>query len=240
MKKHLKGHALAHTGQYQCIRGCKNLAFKTLPELDVHIKKKHEDSPNPDEFNCEMCELVFTAQHYLRKHVNSKHGNITKPNCDNCGLVLQNKEQLKKHIESCYKDNEGGFKEVKSKVCRYFLNGNCWRQEQCRFVHDIEKKTERQGLPPCRNGTHCAYLARGRCKYFHINMGPRSFEPYFSKNRTQNYEEKKSNFRPWCKYQEDCIRTPNCSYKHYDEVFPKLPKTNNPPWHNPQSIWEDY
>ena len=160
------------------------------------------------------------------------------------GLSGRGALSQKINIERCNTVNEMRFEEVKPRICRYYLNGNCWRQDLCRFVHDVSKKTERQNTPPCRIGKQCIYLARGTCKYFHRNVGvqvPKSSEQFYHKNSIRNSEEhKKSSARSWCKFQEDCKRTPNCAYKHYDEDFPKLPKTNNPPWHNSQSMWEDY
>ena len=48
----LKVHMKAHTGQYQCLRGCK-LEFKTLGGLDEHLKTKHSAPKKAEIYLCD-------------------------------------------------------------------------------------------------------------------------------------------------------------------------------------------
>ena len=54
----MKSHKLAHTGQYQCQKGCKE-SLKTIQLLDEHHKEKHSKS-HTNIFKCEECDHTFT------------------------------------------------------------------------------------------------------------------------------------------------------------------------------------
>ena len=66
----MKGHTVAHSGQYQC-QQCKRM-FKTLGTLDDHIKNYH-NTPKPTQYKCEQCDSTFDAQHKLRQYSLKKH-----------------------------------------------------------------------------------------------------------------------------------------------------------------------
>ena len=217
--------------------------FKTLGELDEHIKLKHNGPTQAMQFNCEECDLLFTSQHYLRLHVAKKHAsachNATSSNCDNCGIVFRNNGELKRHMEECI----GAFQQVEGQKCRYYRRGRCWRGDQCRFVHDDVENFEEENIPECRNGPQCGYLANGVCRFFHSSSGAQKpGSKWQSPPHNQGYQ--RMNRHPqqqkWCKYLEDCIRVPNCTFKHTEEDFPQLPKTNHQPIWQRMSSWEDY
>ena len=159
--------------------------------------------------------------------------------------MFQSNWQLKVHIEEGgIRDTGKEFQTIRNKFCRYFQNGECWRQDQCKYIHDESKKLERKSIPPCRNGLQCSFLARGVCHFYHRNVGVQNrngYQDFNHKIYTQKSPQNNTDFtRPWCKFLEDCVRTPNCSFKHYDEVFPKLQRINTPPWHKTQSMLEEY
>ena len=122
-------------------------------------------------------------------------------------------------------------------MCRYFVNGECWRQDKCKFLHDGAKKIEKESIPLCKNGVNCSFLARGICNFSHRKVGVQNKRIFINLNKpspppARNFPQNNNHdSRPWCKFLEDCIRAPHCNFKYYDEVFPKLPKTNNPPWY---------
>ena len=119
-------------------------------------------------------------------------------------------------------------------MCRYFLNGECWRQDKCKFLHDGAKKIKNESIPLCKNGVNCSFLARGICNFSHRKVGVQNKRIFINLNKpspppARNFPQNNNHdSRPSCKFLEDCIRAPHCNFKHYDEVFPKLPKTNNP------------
>ena len=167
-----------------------------------------------------------------------KHANPVRPNCDKCGLIVESTLQLEEHTQECGTE----FQNVKRQPCRYFINGECWKGVQCLFSHDEAKKSAQRNIPDCRNGPYCRYLSSGVCRYFHKNLGvQKSQDQHDLQGQVHQQEVHQNNYQPnrWCRFLEDCTRVPNCDFKHYDEVFPKLPKTNSPPWQG-ESIWEDY
>ena len=244
-RKHLRGHMLAHTGQYQCQHGCKEW-FKTTKTLDEHHTKEHITVNRTTEFECEDCEQRFSSKFHLRKHIQNEHAD-KKKSCDICGLIIRNEKELNKHIDE--KHEQQGFQDVKKKACHFFRNGNCLKGEHCRYSHDESRRDGRENISECRNGVSCAYYARGVCRYLHRNRLFPTSQTQISQrknssdgNETYQSSQSQTSWRyinRWCKFLEDCTRVPNCSYKHYDEVFPQLPNTTNPPWQR-KSSWEEY
>ena len=115
VRTYMKSHKMAHEGQYQCQRDCKE-KFKTFSILDDHNKIKHTSNKKQTlEFKCNVCN----SQHHLRQHVDIKHArqNISQQaNCEWCGLIVINQAELRKHIETCTE----GFQQNANKVCRFF------------------------------------------------------------------------------------------------------------------------
>ena len=227
---------MAHEGQYQCQRGCKE-KFKTFSILDEHHKSKHTTNTKQTfELKCNVCNSIFTSQHHLRQHVDIKHARQNTPqqvNCEFCGLIVKNQVDLRKHIEICTE----GFQQVGNKVCKYFANGGCSKGQYCRFAHPQEK--DFSSTPHCRNGNRCRFFANGTCFFFHRGVGvqkPRNQEPFNGRNSRNEIQP-----RAWCKFLEDCVRVPNCPFLHAEEDFPQLPKSNHPPSERKvEGWWADY
>jgi DNA-directed RNA polymerase subunit RPC12/RpoP len=136
--------------KYKC-QSCKE-AFKTTKILDEHIKTKHTEPNKSTEYNCDKCDSTFTAIHYLRIHVAKQHVNVNTSkqaeiNCEFCDFVIKSLEQMVKHKEQC----RGGFQEVRTKVCKFFVSGSgCWKGQECRFSHPQTKHP--RDAPVCKNG----------------------------------------------------------------------------------------
>jgi Zn finger protein HypA/HybF involved in hydrogenase expression len=98
---HVKSHKnVKHkVGQYQCQRGdgCK-VAFKTLKELDVHIKNMHTQEKEAPLFNCLKCDQSFDAKAKLRVHNEKKHTPHQTFQCENCDEVFTNQFALNNHL----------------------------------------------------------------------------------------------------------------------------------------------
>ena len=220
--RHLQSHKLAHEGQYQCQRGCKKVAFKTVKLLDEHIKLQHSNI-DVNEYPCDMCDSEFTAQFQLRQHKTKKHANInvhTSSNCLYCGQIFTYDEDLKNHLENC----DGGFSSVKSKECHYYNRGGCRRGDACRFTH-IKQRDERI-YPECRNGPRCRYMASGVCNFFHAGVGIQN--PRHQEDPQQSSSEQEG--RKFCRFLEDCSRVPNCPFLHSEQDFPRLPRRASQDW----------
>ena len=222
---------MAHNGQYQCQRGCKE-KFKTPRILDEHHKSKHMAKPSA-EFKCDKCISSFTTQNNLRLHMNIKHVQQRAPphmklSCEYCGLITNGKDQLENHKVHC----NAGYTQMGNKICKYFDRGGCFKGESCRFTHLQESQS--RSTPHCRNGSRCNFLARGSCFFFHSGVGTQ--QP-----RNQEVPAESQNSKTWCKYLEDCDRVPNCPFLHAEEDFPKLSKANHPPLgQKSRGWWQNY
>ena len=74
---------------------------------------------------------------------------------------------MAEHLEVC----DSTFKTVKNKVCKFFVNGGCNKDDlSCKFLHPENKGTNEK-VPACRNGPRCKYLISGVCAFFHRGVG---------------------------------------------------------------------
>ena len=256
IKKHLMGHIIAHTGQYQCqSQGCK-LKFQTYNKMDEHTKNDHA----PKDFMCPKCDIPFKAQYESQLHNQKKHTRSMTVECEKCGNAFEGVNDLEMHKNNC----EHNFTRVPKKGCRYFANGRCNRGEMCKFSHQ-EQMNNKLNIPECRNGLSCRYLERGMCMFYHRGAGVQKM----NKKNNHTFNKSNKNFstpecrngvqcwqlalgkcvfshsgarehnrnenrnykfnKGYCYYMEDCSRVPNCPYVHYEQDFPQLPKTGKPP-----------
>ena len=159
------------------------------------------------------------------KHANNQRGH---PNiaCNDCGILVESLHKMAEHLEVC----DSTFKTVKNKVCKFFVNGGCNKDDlSCKFLHPENKGTNEK-VPACRNGPRCKYLISGVCAFFHRGVGV----------QTQNQQTQMNRERRWCRFLEDCNRVPNCPFKHVEEDFPMLQNTNNPPIATAARVWQMY
>ena len=224
VRKYMKSHQMAHDrGQYQCQRGCKE-SFKSWSKLDEHHKDKHPVTKQI-QFICNVCNFIATSKHLLTQHIVNKHKpqNIQVPNvnCEVCGYSTNNHQDMVTHKRGCNSE----FIRVGNKICKYFATVGCFKGQSCRFKHPEEN--QRRDTPSCRNGIQCRYLANGVCSFFHRGVGVQNPRQQSQQSSYQASPPKES--RQWCKFLEDCVRVPNCAFIHYEEDFPQLRKTNDPP-----------
>ena len=132
VKTHVRGHMLAHKGQYQCPRGCK-VAFKTVAGLEEHLKTMHRVPQQVNGYTCIHCDIIFPAQFQLRQHMNKKHMKSTESKeytCESCNLKFSSIDILSNHQESCHTD----FTPVRAQICRFYMNGACTKGEFFSFL----------------------------------------------------------------------------------------------------------
>ena len=121
--------------------------------------------------------------------------------------------------------------------CRFLVRGTCVFYHKGVGVqklnqknnHSFNKSNNKFSSPECRNGAQCWQLAIGMCAFNH--SGARVY------NRNENIIHKFN--KGYCHYMEDCTRVPICPYLHYEQDFPKLPKTGKPPtFLNARTPWQ--
>ena len=86
-------------------------------------------------------------------------------------------------------------------------------------------------------------MANGVCSFFHRGIGVQNPGNQERQPQSQTSYPNKTSQQPtrrWCKFLKDCDRVPNSAFSHYEEDFPKLRKTNNPPIANRGWGWEEY
>lgn len=91
--------------------------FYAVPNLEIHCKTKHPDSPrdwisndlewkqvsnnDPNLPKCKICHKKFTRKENLRSHMQSYHL-LNRPvlNCDVCNQSFNSNSNLKKHMRN--------------------------------------------------------------------------------------------------------------------------------------------
>ena len=121
---------------------------------------------------CNKCKKNFT-NFGLKRHMNSCQG---KPefDCPECGQVFNSPVHVKSHYDSVHKWEDVQAREV----CKWWRKGNC-NNKKCKYAHvghqnknsSESQSTSRTRVPACRNGQNCDWMKKGRCSYFHINVG---------------------------------------------------------------------
>ena len=205
--------------------------FETFGELDEHIKQQHnKPRANKETFHCEQCKEIFNAKYLLRQHVTTKHVDKRQAPRFTC-----NKCEMQWWIHS-----------GQTNVCRHFIRGDCWKGQSCMFYHPEQNRFKNvTNVAHCNNGIGCKYLASGVCRFFHQGVGVKNMmnqsqqrqeqqhfqQQHYPQQQQQKYHQQHRQYKEstWCRFLEDCDRVPNCPFTHYEEDFPKLSETNNPP-----------
>ena len=186
------------------------------------MKKKHKEQQEPGGYKCIHCDLSYNELFQVRQHMTKKHREVpaSKISCEQCGLIVRDANELRIHNERhCHQNSKRkGFQEIRSKYCHFFLKGKCLKGDHCKFFHDESKRSLSRNvpkfIPKCRNGIRCSYLLQGVCRFFHStnrSQGTHTEVPYMKQHGLEP--------KQWCKFLEDCLRVPNCNFKHYEEVF---------------------
>lgn len=106
---HLKRHKLTHEeGKIQCTICDKK--FTRIDHLNLHVASSHSDTKP---FQCEVpeCKKGFVRQEQFRKHIETKHGEMTttkdKETCDICQKAFSSKKYLRMHMKTHVGDGKG-------------------------------------------------------------------------------------------------------------------------------------
>ena len=75
---------------------CQKL-FNSKKDLTIHVTKDHHSGKT---FNCDQCELSYSSQANLRRHLKAIHEKILF-SCAVCGNSLSTKQKLKIHYSKC-------------------------------------------------------------------------------------------------------------------------------------------
>ena len=226
-KKDLRDHIYSNHNRdddgYECTE-CKTV-FQTKKDLRDHINSNHKR--DDDGYECTECKTVFQTKKYLRDHINSNHNSDDDGyECTKCKKMFKTTEEYQEHVK-----NEHEEFQKDTPICKYYKQGRCTRQP-CNFRHpkkyqkyqqlqqqqshphqqQNQNPQQHEWLPACRRGPACAYLAQGKCHFFH-SAWTQQQKPHTQKTQRQ-----------MCVWLEDCRRVPNCPFLHSVADFPPLMK----------------
>ena len=102
-----------------------SVSFKTVFSLREHMKNVHK-KVNGTLIKCNHCDFGGLNKRHLHQHTIRHHRKESK--CNECHFKTFNEHELRDHITKQHR-------RVKNVTCRYWLNGNC-RREQCLFRHE--------------------------------------------------------------------------------------------------------
>ena len=128
--------------------------------------------------------------------------------------------EMKKHMKD---DHDEDGKEVSREICPHYRRGNCFKGDRCNRSHagyqqeNISQSTSKKSptrtttsdwTPACKHGDDCSWMAKGRCMFFHRNVG-------VQKPAKQPQQERPiKQARGPCKFGARCDRIETCSWSH--------------------------
>ena len=232
MDSHInKDHGNKASKDFICLK-C-NLYFKAQHELRLHNEKKHASS---NAVECQKCGEVFKSKNDYKNHdvylCEQMFTRVPKKICRYFANGGCNKGNICKFSHQEQTNDNPRIPECRNGAqCRYLAGGACifshWgaggqnRNQRNSNIFNKPNYNNNFRKPKCRNGAQCRQLANGVCAFYH--GGARVH------NWNQNFNHKYSKSKSQCYYMEDCTRVPNCPFLHYEQDFPKLPKTGKPP-----------
>ena len=112
-----------------------------------HLDTKHV----PRQVRCNICQMVADSSSQLEDHIKNQHRRVhNRYSQDNQAQANSRKNSINSHREK--------------PVCKFWMNGNCTRGQQCRFSHsNFGRKTT-----ICRDGDYCLFWPQ--CKFTHVDM----------------------------------------------------------------------
>ena len=164
MKNHVKKH-LNNELRYTC-GVCKNI-YKTIEEAKDHAIKvcgsiqksgSSREKSSTDTHTCNSCNMSFTNNEALEKHVEEQHNMF---DCNKCNTLFNSQADVYKHANKC------------SEILGPYMCDKCNRElisklglkkhmERCQGDANEQKKKE-----PCNNGPDCRFLKENRCNFEH-------------------------------------------------------------------------
>jgi hypothetical protein len=118
---------------------------------------KHLDALHTNKTEkCNICKMVAENKIHLMQHKKSQHGR----NNHNSRSTYQNDQNYQQ------RRNHNNDKQLnETQVCRFWMKGNCFRGENCRFAHQMI-----EAPVMCREGDYCLFCLR--CKFAHADLCP--------------------------------------------------------------------
>ena len=154
-----------------------------------------QDNDRSDSFKCSDCNFTGTSASNLKTHVIIHQPPISRINCELCDFTANNKTIMEKHMAVAL-----GHK--RSIPCRYFTQGWCRDNNNCRFLHPTNQPTMKPHTPKVRQNIYqsnqqCPYY--DQCRYF-----PSCYRAH----------------NEICRYQERCFQGRNCRLIHLNDSSP--------------------
>ena len=242
-----------HVETYHKCDVCEN-TFISRESLNHHMENRHNNKTGNA---CEKCGLILKSMQEMQWHKRECHMQFMKVRNKICKYFIRGRCLKGNTCIFTHKENkQQEFTPVcrNGPQCRYLTTGGCKyyhsrynnqqnlnneAQKPQQFYKGVNNRTF-QGRSWCRFLEDCYRVPNCAYKHYEENFPKLQKKSYNSQQNQNNEAQKSQQFndgvntrtfqgRPWCRFLEDCNRVPNCPYKHYEEVFPKLQKTNNIP-----------
>ena len=237
---HMKRVHVEGVYKHKC-DNCKE-KFKDQTKLVDHIVSKHvegdevekeeenaeeeEEVITVDEIQkCSQCNATFKSSIAMANHTMLHLANNWE--CAICWNLFQTEESLMKHLCEVHfndpnKDDWETLRRARNaqwwtcNFCQAVFKTNATRQSHvCRnhpyqSVKDQELQLNRRNIK-CKRGNYCEFNSKGKCWFSH--------EVTSTEMRQQQPQQQQQQPQMWCKYQENCNKSNNCRFKHFDQGF---------------------
>ena len=116
------------------------MAFKTLPHLNRHLKAVHKRNESKIH-KCTICNREFTEAYNLKAHVNSVHEKMKNYSCSFCKTLFFSQREVKRHEEDVH---HGEGKNIQCSQCTKTFSSIRLLKAHVKFVHENVKKFQCQ------------------------------------------------------------------------------------------------
>ena len=158
-----------------------------------------------EKFTCQKCSFQGSSNHFLRKHLNSEHRELSETakinySCHKCGNQCENYGKLMAHMKKEHVSL--------TKVCSFFREGKCiFKEDNCWFKHEELETTQNSTIFYKHKEYNCRFCGK-------VFDSKKEFMIHRKKEHKESVSECFEYENGWCRFGDQ-----NCWFKHQKKIL---------------------